>query len=67
MKNGRYTVFGLKAGDPAWAESLLVDTEDEREYCRCLEDAPKQGYKITRVYKPETVLNAPDFVKSINV
>ena len=67
MTNGKFTIFGLKNGEPAWAEELLVDTTDENLFNRCMEIAPKKGYKITRVYKPETKLSAPDFTKAINV
>lgn len=67
MKNGRFTVFGLKKGEPEWAEELLLDTTDENIFNRCMEKAPKAGYKITRVYKPDTKLSKPDFVGSINV
>ena len=66
MENGKFTVFGLKNGAPKWAEEMLVDTTDEKVFKRCMEIAPKKGYKITRVYKPETKLSAPDFMKCLN-
>ena len=66
MENGRFTVFGLKKGEPAWAEELLVDTTDEKLFNRIMEIAPKKGYKIPRVYKPKTKLSAPDFTKCVN-
>jgi len=66
MLNGKFTVFGLQKGAPAWAEELLVDTQDENLYKKCLEVAPKHGYKITRVYKPSTRLSQPYFTKCLN-
>ena len=65
MQNGRFTVFGLKKGEPEWAEELLIDTENENAYNRCLELAPKHGYKITRIYKPKTKLSAPNFADCV--
>ena len=67
MKNEKYTVFGLKENTPNWAEVLLCDTENKDLFNKVLEVAPKRGYKITRVYKPNTVLNTPNFVKGINI
>lgn len=67
MKNGRFTVFGLKKGEPAWAEKMLIDTTSEKAFEYCMKNAPKDGYKITRVYKPSTKLSAPDFTKCVKV
>ena len=67
MTNGRFTVFGLKEGEPTWAEELLLETESEEVFNRCMKEAPRDGYKITRVYKPETEISAPDFMKAIRV
>lgn len=67
MLNGRFTVFGLKKGDPAWKETLLCDTGSKERYELCLKKAVELGYEITRVYKPDTILSAPDFTKAINV
>ena len=67
MNNGKYTVFGLKKGDPVWAESLLCDTDKKEIFERCMNEAQKYGYEITRIYKPETKLNEPDFVGCVNV
>ena len=67
MTNGNYTVFGLKKGDPEWKECLLCDTGSKERYELCLKKAVELGYEITRVYKPDTILSAPDFTKAINV
>ena len=67
MLNGNWTVFGLKKGQPAWAEELLCDTDDKNEYLKCLETAKKEGTKVTRVYKPSTFLSAPDFASAVRI
>ena len=67
MLNGRFTVFGLKNGEPAWAEEMLLDTEKKEVFDRFMKEAPRDGYKITRVYRPDTKLSEPDFMRAINV
>lgn len=67
MTNGNYTVFGLKAGEPAWKESLVCDTPDVKKYEAAVRQAKKEGYKITRVYKPDTILSQPNFAAAVSV
>ena len=67
MKNDNYTVFGLAPGAPSWAEELIINTKDKSEYLQAVAAAKSNGYKITRIYKPDTVLTAPNFINSINI
>ena len=67
MKNGTYTVFGRKKSDPEWADSLLFETPSKEVYERNMAKAKELGYIVTRVYKPDTVLSAPNFAACVNV
>ena len=67
MNNGRFTVFGVKKGDPAWMEALLCDTGSKERFELCLRKAAEYGYKITRVYKPNTNLEVPNFASCVNI
>ena len=62
MRNEYYTIFGLKAGAPVWMEELIIETTDVSKAYQAKQEAEKNGYKITRIYKPDTILDMPKFM-----
>ena len=67
MLNGRYTVFGRRKGEPEWVEALICDTGNEARYKESVRRAKEAGYEITRIYKPNTNLSAPNFAAAVKV
>lgn len=68
MQNGLWTVFVSRTGkcdDPTY--QLWVETEREDTYKRAMAAVEPNGWKVARVYKPETELSKPDFFSAINV
>ena len=68
MKNGIWTVFVSKPGkcdDPTY--HLWVETESENVYKRALDAVEPRGWKVARIYKPDTELGAPNFAACVNV
>jgi hypothetical protein len=67
MKNGIWTIFVSKTGrcdDPTY--QLWVETEREDIYKRALADVEPRGWKVARIYKPDTELGVPDFGKCVD-
>lgn len=67
MTNGTFTVFAKPIGANAIEEILWIETTDAKLAQTAINGAPSRGYEITRVYKPTTQLNAPDFRKALNI
>ena len=65
MTNGFYTVFISKSGSHIDSE-LLVETKDFNKYLMAKKWAKSNGYVILKEYHPTTILENPDFIKTIN-
>lgn len=71
MKNNRITIFGYIKGDGNENfEECLIDLErdtiTESEKTRLRNAIESDGYIITREYFPDTELDKPNFIKTIN-
>lgn len=67
MKNDRYTVFVSRSGrcdDISY--QLWVDTTDKEKFEKACAAAKPYGWKIAKIYYPDTELSTPDFVGTIN-
>ena len=62
MTNNYYTAFYRKPSDPEYLEELLTETKDKTHFEKAIERAKKQGFIITRIYKPDTEIIKPDFI-----
>lgn len=67
MINGTFTVFAKPIGANCLEEILWIETTDAKLAQTAINGAPSRGYEITRVYKPTTQLDAPDFRKALNI
>lgn len=67
MKNWIYTAFCRKPSEPKRAEELLTETESKEQLKKAIERAKQQGFIITRIYTPNTIIDEPDFISCINL
>jgi hypothetical protein len=60
-----YVVWGVRDGDPDWAESVLLETTDRDEAEQYSQLMLEQGYSSTRVMTFGG--ERPDFIRAINI
>lgn len=66
MFNKYFTIFVSKSGRcDDMSYQLWVETESEEIYKKALAAVEPNGWKVARIYKPDTVLSAPNFAKAV--
>jgi len=67
MTNDYYTIFVSKTGKHDHTAFLWVETKSREIYERALADVEPRGYKVSKIYKPSDILDAPNFAKCVNI
>lgn len=56
MRNEFYTVFVSRTGRYDETALLLVETRDKNLFEKKIADAERVGFKIAKIYYPETII-----------
>lgn len=67
MKNWLYALFAKKQNEPERMAYCVVETESEALFNKALQRVKEHNLEITAIYKPETIINKPDFISCINL
>lgn len=66
MKNWLYALFAKKHDEPDWMSYCVVETESKPLFEKALQRVKDHDLEITAIYKPDTVIDKPDFIKAVN-
>lgn len=67
MKNWLYALFAKKHDEPDYMAYCVVETESKALFEKALQRVKEHNLEITAIYKPDTIIEKPDFISCINI